>query len=245
MKQIICMKWGDKYGPQYVNKLYGMVKKNLPGDFRLVCLTDRPEGIRQEVECYPCPNVAIPEPYCNLGWRKVSLWAETLDHMEGTWLYLDLDVVVTGSLDDFFSYNPDLSFIVMHNWTQPHSGIGNTSVYRFKIGSHPYLLQNLLQNPQEQFKRFRNSQTYISKTIREISYWPDEWCVLFKTHCVPAMPLRWWRAPILPATAKVVAFPGDPNPDKALIGQWPARKWYKKIYKHIKPARWINDYWQE
>ena len=26
---IVCMKWGKKFGPQYVNRLYKMVEKNL------------------------------------------------------------------------------------------------------------------------------------------------------------------------------------------------------------------------
>ena len=26
---VICMKWGSKYGPEYVNRLYGMVARHL------------------------------------------------------------------------------------------------------------------------------------------------------------------------------------------------------------------------
>ena len=52
---ILCMKWGTKYGPEYVNRLYGMVRRHLKGDFRFVCLTDRSEGIRAEVQCLPIP----------------------------------------------------------------------------------------------------------------------------------------------------------------------------------------------
>ncbi len=34
---IICMKWGDKYGAEYVNKLYAMVKRNITIPFQFVC----------------------------------------------------------------------------------------------------------------------------------------------------------------------------------------------------------------
>lgn len=103
MKQIICMKWGTLYGPEYVNRLYAMVRKNISGDIRFVCLTDDHAGIRDEVECFDCPTVNIPSPKNNRGWRKVSLFAlsEKLFGFTGSWLYLDLDVVVTGSLDAF------------------------------------------------------------------------------------------------------------------------------------------------
>ena len=39
-RHILCMKWGTKYGPEYVNRLYAMVRRHLSGDFRFVCLTD-------------------------------------------------------------------------------------------------------------------------------------------------------------------------------------------------------------
>ena len=43
------MKWGTKYGPDYVNRLYAMVRRHLSGDFKFVCLTDDSKGIRSEV----------------------------------------------------------------------------------------------------------------------------------------------------------------------------------------------------
>ncbi|MBF0622683.1 MAG: hypothetical protein HQL54_12220 [Magnetococcales bacterium] len=243
MKQLICMKWGEKFPADYVNRLYGMVSRNITGPFRFVCMTDRPEGVRSEVECKPCPTVSIPEPHCNRGWRKVSLWAETLPEMTGDWLFLDLDVVITGTLDGFFTHAPEKNYLVMQNWTQPGKGIGNTSVFRFRIGSHPYLLDKLLNQTDDVFGQFTNSQTYISKTVKEIDFWPDEWCILFKTHCVPLWPMRYWQTPILPETARVVAFPGVPNPHEAVQGRWPA-PWYKRPRKFIRPAVWIESYWR-
>lgn len=238
------MKWGDKYPAEYVDKLYGMVARHVTPPFRFVCMTDRSEGIRPEVECLPCPTVPVPPPHNNRGWRKVSLWNDSLPGMDGDWLYLDLDVVVTGTLDGFFEYAPQLSYIVMQNWTQPGKGIGNTSVFRFRVGSHPYLLHELVAHHDELIPRYRNSQTYISRTVKDIAFWPDEWCILFKTHCIPPMPQRWWKPPFLPASARVVAFPGLPNPDEAVEGRWPA-PWHKRFYKHILPATWIGKYWKE
>lgn len=245
MKQILCMKWGSLYGPEYVNTLYRMVARNVSGPFRFVCLTDDAEGVLPEIETLPCPEIDIPSPHNLKGWRKLNLYApsERLFGLEGDWLYLDLDVVVTGSLDPFFEYHPEADFIVMQNWTQPGSGIGNTSCYRFRVGSHSYLLDDLLAHHRDILARFRNSQTYISRSIRSIEFWPDEWCVLFKTHCVPPWPQRFWKEPFLPPTAHVVAFPGVPNPHQAVRGEWPAR-WYKKTYKYIRPANWIQRYWQ-
>ena len=238
------MKWGTLYGADYVNTLYAMVRRHISGPFRFVCLTDNRDGIDPAVECHECPLVDIPEPYRMRGWRKVSLFAtsDRLFGLDGSWLYLDLDVVVTGPLDDFFTFQPEKGFVVMQNWTQPGQGIGNTSVYRFRVGADCYLLDDLLEWQDEIFPTFRNSQTYLSKSIKEINFWPDEWCVLFKSHCVPGWPQRLWKAPELPASARVVAFPGVPNPHQALRGEWPAKGW-KKIYKNIRPTPWIEKFW--
>lgn len=245
MKQIVCMKWGTLYGADYVNKLYGMVKRNISGDFRFVCLTDDPTNVRKEVECLACPAVDIPAPFNNTGWRKITLWAGVLPEMSGDWLFLDLDVVVTGDLNEFFSYKPELDFVVMKNWTQPNSGIGNTSVYRFKVGSYPNLLAELIERPLAIVEEFTNEQTFVCKRISQTEFWPDPWCLLFKVHCVPPMPMRWWKEPVLPETAKVIAFPGDPNPDMALLGEWPYKKFYKGIYKKILPTTWIKEHWRD
>ncbi len=244
-KQIICMKWGDLYGPEYVNRLYSMARHHLSGDIRFVCLTDCAEGIREEVECYDCPTVSVPMPQQLLGWRKLSLYAESkyLFGLDGDWLYLDLDVVVTGPMDAFFTYQPEKTFVVMQNWSQPGKGIGNTSVFRFRVGVESYLLKNLLTNYDVIFKQYRNSQTYISRNIINLTFWPDDWCVLFKVQCIPRWPVRFWKEPVLPVTAKVVAFPGVPNPHEAVMGVWPVKKWYKKFYKFVRPAGWIQDAW--
>ena len=44
-KNVICIKWGTKFGPEYVNRLYHMVEKNLSIPHRFVCFTDNSEGL--------------------------------------------------------------------------------------------------------------------------------------------------------------------------------------------------------
>ena len=43
-KNVICIKWGTKFGADYVNRLYRMVEKNLSIPHRFVCFTDNSEG---------------------------------------------------------------------------------------------------------------------------------------------------------------------------------------------------------
>jgi hypothetical protein len=57
---ILCMKWGTKYGAEYVNRLYNMVQRHLTLPFKMVCLTDRTEGIDPNVQCFPIPPLDLP-----------------------------------------------------------------------------------------------------------------------------------------------------------------------------------------
>ena len=50
-------------------------------------------------------------------------------------------------------------------------------------------------------------------------------------------------AATLPASTKVVAFTGKPDPDEARDGRWEA-PWYKKIYKFVRPTPWIAEHWR-
>lgn len=244
LKQFICMKWGERYGPDYVNKLYGMIRRHTTGDFRLCCLTDQPDGIRPDVDCFDCPIIDIPAPHNNRGWRKVNLFSQTVADLQGQVLYLDLDLVITASLDGFFEHQPEASFVIMDNPTQPGQGIGNTSVYRFEVGAHTHVLERLLDNPEQHIHQYRNSQTFISRTLGQMHTWPKDWCRSFKAECVPPMPARWWKTPVLPEGARVIIFTGKPDPDEAAIGKWPVNQFYKRIYKTLRPTPWITEHWK-
>ena len=56
---IVCMKWGTRYGPEWVDRLYGMVMRNTSWTVRFVCLTDDGTGIRPEVEIKPLSSPAV------------------------------------------------------------------------------------------------------------------------------------------------------------------------------------------
>ena len=85
---IICVKWGDKYGPEYVNRLYRMVKKNLNHVFDFYCYTDDPTGLIPEVQVIPIPDDNDLEVW----WNKLALFQAGM--FSGLCLYFDVDVVI-------------------------------------------------------------------------------------------------------------------------------------------------------
>ncbi len=40
VKQIICIKWGAKFGPEFVNRLHGMIARHITPPFRLFCFPE-------------------------------------------------------------------------------------------------------------------------------------------------------------------------------------------------------------
>lgn len=237
---VICMKWGTKYGPEYVNRLYGMVARNLTLPFRFVCFTDDVAGIREEVETRPLPSLDLPEGLPERGWMKLATFQPELGGLQGVTLFLDLDVVIVDSIDEFFSY--DAEFAICYDEKKKRQRIGNSSVYRFEIGCCPDVLDYFRENFETVRGSYRNEQAYLSHQMDQkglLKFWPREWCPSFKYHCVPDFPANLWRAPFIPEGARILLFHGKPEPVDAMAGI--SGKWYR----HLRPATWIADYWRD
>jgi hypothetical protein len=245
---IICMKWGDKFGPEYVNNLYHMVKRNITLPFRFVCLTEKAEGIESDVEIKPLPDFIEPPPkylkFC-LAWRKLTMFDNPLYDLKGKALFMDLDVVVIGNIDCFFSYTEKLAII--ENWSQPNRLIGQSSVVCFEIGRHSHLLEKYRQQQIEVLSNNRTEQVYITRELGEgnFKYFPDDWCKSFKMHCMPGGFLNSFMTPTkIPPHSKIIVFHGAPNPPDAIAGRWGIPvPWYKRFYKTVKPTRWVAEHW--
>lgn len=241
---IICMKWGTRYGPEYVTRLASMVARNVTRPTRFVCFTDDATGVTgSNIEIHPLPEINIPERVAWTPWRKLSVWQHPLADLAGDVMFLDLDLVVTGPLDDFFDYEPG-AYVAIDNWTQPGQGVGNTSAFRFRAGQHKKIYDDFVADPEKTLGRWRIEQQYISDTLPEMKFWPADWCVSFKHSLLPRWPLNFFKAAELTPDARIVAFTGKPDADDALIGEWPNRSLRQKLYKHVRPTPWIADHWR-
>ena len=94
---VLCLKHGTKYGSEYVNRLYNMVKRNTTIDFEMVCLTEDSKDINEEITIRPLP------PALAGWWCKPYMFSNDLQ-LNGTVLYLDLDVVIANNIDKLFTY---------------------------------------------------------------------------------------------------------------------------------------------
>jgi hypothetical protein len=234
------MKWGTKYGPEYVNRLYAMVRRHLRGDFHFVCLTDDPKGIRSEVTCLPIPPLSLPEGIPDRGWKKLTTFEADLHGLRGTALFLDLDVVILDDITPFFEYPG--RFLIIHDWKRPWRVTGNSSVYRFELGAHADVLQTFRAEHERVRRRVRHEQAFLSEHLHAqglLAYWPDAWCRSFKYHCIPSWPTNYWRAPAPPAGTRIVIFHGEVNPPDAIAGR------RNRHWRYIRPSPWVATHWTE
>ena len=244
MQNIICMKWGSRYVPEYVNRLYRAIKKHTQKTTRLYCFTDDIKNINEKIICKPLPKISLPNTISYTPWRKISLWQYPLYDLTGDVLFLDLDLVITGDLDRFFDYKKG-SYCVIENWTQMGQNIGNTSCFRFPVGKYNSVFEKFINDPKKYWKKYHIEQIYLSAEIESQVFWPTEWCKSFKHNLLPCWPFRIWEPAKLPKDTSIVAFTGKPDPEDVVNGQWPVKKSqiYKKIYKQLKTPQWILDNW--
>jgi hypothetical protein len=234
------MKWGTKYGPEYVNRLYGMVARRLARPFRLLCLTDDPDGVRAEVEIAPIPALPPTDQVKERGWAKLAAFSPAAAPRLGeTTLFLDLDVVVMGPLDPFFEHPG--AFPMIHDWYAPLQAAGNSSVFRFRPAEAVDLFAAFAAQSRAISRRFRNEQQFVSAFLREqgrLSFWPRDWCQSFRVSCLAPWPLRLWRTPRQPKDCRVLVFHGEPKPPSAVAGR-------SGLLQAWRPTPWITDAWRE
>ena len=215
-----------------------MVSRNMSRTFRFICLTEDGEGTHENVEIFPLPELSVDLAGPERGWNKLAVFAETLYDLKGKVLCLDLDLIITGSLDDLFDYPGEV--MIIKDWIKK-DGTGNSSVYRFEVGAHPEVLAEFEKSFEKIKKAHRNEQEYLSAALMAkgaLKYWPDEWCRSFKRHCLQPFWFLVARETRVPDNARVIVFHGKPDPHEAIEGV--SGKWYRRF----RPATWVADHWQ-
>lgn len=262
------MKWGTVYGPEYVNIMWAMCRRNITGDFTLICFTDDTTGIRPEVKCLPLPSLGCKIPADVPGkWPKIALWGSELAGLSGTALFIDLDSVIVSNIDDYFTHGDPSEVYVARNWVRIFGKHGQTSVFRFPIGQNAYMLENLQSNSAEISRKYQFEQNYVTANVKSgVKFWPETWTKHFGLHSMGIWPLRYLRPPVMPSGVKIVTFPGHPKPPDGALGQWSANNLHRSRCEYLKwvfsrehtfkrkrillrrfllPSPWVAEHWRE
>ena len=181
---IVCMKWGTLYEPEYVNVLFNAARANMTGDFRFVCLTDDAAGFVDGIETYPIPDIGLrPQDYRHGAWPKLSVFSDNLYGLKGRALFIDLDMVIWGNIDSFFTQSDGIVTLDSAPWRFKSSAPRTmTSIFGFDLGEHGYLLEKLKEDQDSLINQYDIEQNFLHGEAIKIKYWPDEWVRSFKYH---------------------------------------------------------------
>src|SRR5262245_2067424 len=166
---VICTWWwGEKYPLSYLQRLRAALTRNLKQPHRLLCMTERerrfvlPQGVERHAIKDPAltkfrgcfARLRLFDP----GWQH-NRGIETGDRV----VCLDLDLVITGGLDDVLSRSEPLVVLTGVNMANPCPY--NCSIFSFAAGAHPELWQD--------FARLEWSEHTLYRAIKHYEF-PDD-----------------------------------------------------------------------
>jgi hypothetical protein len=266
VKQVIAINWGTKYGPPFINRLYAMVERNITPPFTFTCFTDNRQGIRPEVLCEDLPPLDFDLPVTSKGvWQKSRLWGPRLGTLEGPVLFLDLDLVIVGNIDAFFTVGRPDQVMLARNPVRPLERLGQTSVYRFQVGKLVPLLDKFRADPQGIADVYDYEQRFVTRNAPGgVTFFPRRWVRHFRYECRPFFPLNYFMDARLPKDARIVIFPGGYHPEHAIAGGSRTRmglsageyirqlrdrpenqSFSNYLRSFTRPVEWVKEHWRE
>ena len=216
-----CVCYGNKYSIEYVQKLYNMVQRHTTLEHNFFIFTDN-----MEMEIDGHVNIRT-FPMVNLQgwWNKMQLFHPGI--LEGTTLYMDLDVVITDNIDCFFTYESEADFVGMNDFN-PDTKIFNSSVFRFEPEAMKDKLWQPFINDRERWLRYSGDQNVISEVIMkhpETRSFPDSWTQSYKWHDRKGQ--RYHKGKWTfehNGESLVTVFLGEPNPHQSDM-EWVKKAW--------------------
>jgi len=99
----ITYKWGTKYGPKYVNRLYWTLKNTYSGKFSFYCITDDAEGLDNRIQI-----INLTKNFTKV-YTSQKIQSMDIDfQIKGNKVLLDLDILIQ---NDLYPYLKDYNFI--------------------------------------------------------------------------------------------------------------------------------------
>ncbi|KAJ8524134.1 hypothetical protein ON010_g16985 [Phytophthora cinnamomi] len=228
---VVCVKWGAKYGPEYVNKLYNSVTRHC-GDLSLtfVCLTDDPEGIDSHENMHVLPLLDGWKGW----WNKCQLLSSEINAKlrafgHSRCLYMDLDTVIVSRMVDLLTWSPPLGVLSLLKTddmaNEQRAGGYNSSIMVWRIDNHEEIgsLQFIYSFLHAHFAA-------VAKYIYKFDHWlemahPD---ACFLENAFPGQIVEYRsldeKAATPPPNASVVCFPLLPKPHGA-TAPWLTHHW--------------------
>jgi len=207
---IVCVKWGTKYGPDYVSKLQNMVRRHCTIDYQFICLTDDPVV---GVEC-----LELVEKNVQGWWNKLLLFHPE-QGLDGTVLFFDLDMLIYDNIDDLLTWGSLEDFTACRDFL--FDEIGGCTM-RFQPEKYHFIWDRWNEKGRPNIPH--GDQKWITDQLDSWNPLPDQWVVSYK---VPDRANRSFlqTGHYIPEGSKVMAFHGKPKPHEVAT-DFVLENWY-------------------
>ena len=113
----------------------------------------------------PAPPLVVEKMPVNTKgiWPKARLLEPRLGSLKGPVLFLDLELVIVGSLDAFFEIGNADDVVMARNRTTPFERLGQTSLFRFPVGKLVPLQEKLRAHPQKVADEYEFEQRFVTR----------------------------------------------------------------------------------
>ena len=216
---ILCVRFGNRYGRDYVERLRNMVARHCTVPYEFVCLTDDQhpiDGVRNIVQ----PNAN----YARGWWHKVHMFDPNLP-LRGRILYFDLDVVIHNNIDKLALIDSN-EFMGIHDFNRKFYANWqnlNSSVMAWNHGTQNHIWTQFKSDPKGA-QKLPGDQDWIWKTSKDrIKFWPKTWIQSYKweIRSREELVVRTGKSGfkfiahdlVVHPQCSIAVFHGDPNPD--------------------------------
>lgn len=176
----ITLKWGTKYGPEYVNRLYKTLLNIYSGDFDFYCFTDNFSGLNENIITKDI-NILRPEGYNCFTVEKIFLFDQVIS---GNNVILDLDILIQKDLFPYLSsYNFCEGRFLKNDWANPYGcevnaktggNYINSSFVTWKDNQLKYVLDFYKKHKRLIEFKYEDLDTFLFQGMRKIlNYHPD------------------------------------------------------------------------
>ena len=215
MLNVVCVKIGSRYGPEYVNKLHSMLSRHLQLPFKLHCLTERRIGITEAVDIITPPQVL--EGW----WNKLYLFSDFMP--AGPLLYLDLDQVILGNLTEIVQECLKHAFSCYADHIEWLDCKFGSAFMTFQAGAHRDIYERFQQERPDRQEFPGGDQVWVYQTglLPEVFYFNEQWPNAVKSYKFDILPTGKPPAP----EVKIANFHGLPKPVNVAGVRWVKENW--------------------
>ena len=176
---VICVKVGDRYSAEYVNRLYRMVKHNTTVPFSFYCYTDDPVDIISDVNI-----ISKPDDDLELWWPKLRMFEKGFGGLKGWCVYFDLDTVIQNNIDVILNTRHNslrmikcFWKIVKTNQIDPKHKYDmdlNSSCLSWKADSLDHIWQHFWEDPEYYMTKYYGIDRFMchEELIDPTNHWP-------------------------------------------------------------------------